>query len=147
MGKTDELDRMLIRLPSERPEDDLAKRVYRYVQIKRRRKKLAYSSASLLLAAFGLWLSSPLVTVVPYSGTLSGSGFGVLGSWLEIAFTDLGTYITYFWNSLTGAQNNINTTVNTSILLGITALAISVMIALGQLLPGQTSPMSKGAKA
>jgi hypothetical protein len=147
MGKTDDLDRLLVRLPSEAPDADLANRIYRHVQMRRRRRKLAYWCTSLFLAVFGLWSSSPLMAVIANSSKLTNSGLGVLGSWLKIAFTDLGTYSTYFWNGLSGAQKNINTTMNTSTLLGISALAISVMIALGQLLPGQTTPMSRGAKA
>jgi hypothetical protein len=78
---------------------------------------------------------------------LSGSALNFVLDWYNVAVAGLESYVKYVWDALTGAQSSINATLSTSILLGIVALAVGVMIALGQLMPRQVRPLGKGAKA
>ena len=147
MGKSDPLDRLLLRLPSEPPTGGLADRVLCYVQAQRRRRMGIRLGASLVLAAGGLWLSSPLVSTLAVSTNLSGSALTVLTEWIRIALAGLDSYVNYAWNGITGIQSNIAAPISTSVGLGLAVLSVSVLLILGQLMPQNIGSVSKGAKA
>jgi hypothetical protein len=147
MGKNDPLDRLLLRLPSEPPPGGLAGRALRYVQAKRRRRMAIHLSASLVLAAGGLWLSMPLVSTLAGSTNLSGSALTVLTEWMQVALAGLEAYVNYAWNGFTGMQSNLAAPISASAGLGLVAISVSVLLILGQLLPQNTGSTSKGARA
>jgi len=103
--------------------------------------------ASLVLAAGGMWLSSPLVSTLAVSTNLSGSALTVLTEWLRVALAGLEAYVNYAWNGVTGMQSNIAAPISTSVGLGLAVLSVSVLLILGQLIPQNTGSVSKGAKA
>jgi hypothetical protein len=145
MGKVDKMDRALSRLPSEAPPEDLPGRVYRYVRTKRRRKAFLGLVLHLVLVVSGLWLVSPLFAALPASASLSDSALSVLVEWVRVAFAGIESYVNYVWNGFTGLQSNIVAPISASVGLGVAVLTLSVLLALGQLLPRSTS-LSKGAK-
>jgi hypothetical protein len=147
MGKADKLDRALSRLPSEAPSEDLTDRVYRYVQIKRRRKAFLGLVLHLVLVVSGLWLVSPLFAALPVSASFSDSALSVLVEWVRVAFAGIESYVNYAWNGFTGLQSNIVAPISASVGLGVAVLTLSVLLALGQLLPRSANLISKGAKA
>lgn len=147
MGKNDPLDRLLLRLPSEPPTGGVADRVLGYIQAQRRRRMGIQLGASLVLAAGGLWLSSPLVSTLAVSTNLSGSALTVLMEWMRVALAGLESYVNYAWNGVTGMQSNIAAPISTSVGLGLAVLSVSVLLILGQLIPQNTGSVSKGAKA
>lgn len=147
MGKNDPLDRLLLRLPSESPTGGITDRVLRYIQAQRRRRMGIHLGASLVLAAGGLWLSSPLVSTLAVSTNLSGSALTVLTEWVRVALAGLEAYVNYAWNGVTGMQSNIAAPISTSVGLGLAVLSVSVLLILGQLMPQNTGSVSKGAKA
>jgi len=107
MGKTDDLDRKLFHLPSEAPAADLAGKVFRYVQVKRRRRLFVRLALTVVLAGSGLWLVSPLFTALPTSANLTEPALSVLLEWVRVAFTGIDAYVNYVWNGFTGLQGNI----------------------------------------
>lgn len=147
MGKNDPMDRLLLRLPSERPTGSISDRVLGYIQAQRRRRMGIHLGASLVLAAGGLWLSSPLVSTLAVSTNLSGSALTVLTEWVRVALAGLEAYVNYAWNGVTGMQSNIAAPISTSVGLGLAVLSVSVLLILGQLMPQNTGSVSKGAKA
>ena len=147
MGKNDPMDRLLLRLPSEPPKGGIPDRVLRYIQAQRRRRMGIHLGASLVLAAGGLWLSSPLVSTLAVSTNLSGSALTILTEWVRVALAGLEAYVNYAWNGVTGMQSNIAAPISTSVGLGLAVLSVSVLLILGQLMPQNTGSVSKGAKA
>jgi hypothetical protein len=147
MGKTDDLDRKLFRLPADAPAADLAGRVFRYVQVKRRRRLFLRLGLNFVLAGSGLWLVSPVFTALPTFANLSDPALSVLLEWVRVAFTGIDTYINYAWKGFTGLQSTIIGPINASVWLGVAVLTLSVLLALGQLLPHSASPLNKGANA
>jgi len=103
--------------------------------------------ASLVLAAGGVWLSSPLVSTLAVSTNLSGSALTVLTEWMRVALAGLEAYVNYAWSGVTGMQSNIAAPISTSVGLGLAVLSVSVLLILGQLMPQITGSLSKGAKA
>ena len=145
MGKTDDLDRKLFRLPSEPPAVDLAGRVFRHVQVKRRRKLFLRLGLNFVLAGSGLYLVSPVFAALPTSANLSDSALSVLVEWVRVAFAGIDAYVNYIWNGFTGLQSNIVGPISASVWLGVAVLTLSVLLALGQLLPHSAIPLNKGA--
>jgi hypothetical protein len=147
MGKNDPLDRLLLRLPSERLPGDITDRVLRYIQVQHRRRTGMRVVVSLVLAAGGLWLSSPLVSRLAISTNLSGSALTVLTDWMRVALAGLEAYLNYTWNGITGMQSKLAAPISASAWLGLAVLAVSVLLILGQLMPQNTGPVNKGARA
>jgi hypothetical protein len=147
MGKTDDLDRKLFHLPSDAPAADLAGRVFRYVQVKRRRKLFLRLGLNFVLAGSGLWLVSPVFTALPTSANLSDPALSVLLEWVRVAFAGIDTCVNYVWNGFTGLQSNIVEPISASVWLGVAVLTLSVLLALGQLLPHSANPLNKGVNA
>ena len=144
MGKTDDLDRKLFRLPSDAPPADLAGRVFRYVQVKRRRRLIMRAGINIVLAGGGLWLVSPLFAAFPTSASLSEPALFVLQEWVRVAFAGINSYVNYAWNGFIGLQSNIVEPISASVWLGVAVLSLSVLLSLGQLLPHYASPLNKG---
>jgi hypothetical protein len=147
MGKTDDLDRKLFRLPSEAPAADLAGRAFRYVQVKRRHRLFLRLALNFVLAGSGLWLVSPLFAALPISANLSDPALSVLLEWVRVAFAGIDAYVNYVWNGFTGLQSNIVGPISASVWLGVAVLTLSVLLALGPLLPHSVSTLNKGANA
>jgi len=146
MGTNDPLERLLLRLPSEPPTDGISDRVLQYIQTQRRRRMGVQLGASLVLAAGGLWLSSPLVTTLAVSTNLSGSALTVLTEWMRVALAGLEAYVNYAWIGVSGMQSNLAAPINTTVGLGLGVLAVSILLILGQLMPQITGSRSKGVK-
>lgn len=144
----DDLDRILIRLPSDAPRGDLASQISRYVRNRRRgaiRKRLALNLA---LAISGLWLSSPLFSTLTASLKVSGSGLAMLLEWIQALLVGLESFVNYAWNGVTGLQTGIADSISASVWLGLAALGLSCLLALEQLLPKSVDAFtSKGAEA
>lgn len=147
MGKLDTLDRALSRLPSESPSENLSDRVYRYVRIKRRRKTLFSLVLHLVLVVSGLWLVSPLFAALPFSASVSDSALSLLVEWVRVGLAGIESYVNYVWNGFTGMQSNIVAPISASVGLGVVVLTLSVLLALGQMLPHSANLISKGEKA
>jgi len=147
MSEADKLDRVLARLPSEVPSMDLTGRVCHYVRVKRRRRMVLNLALHLVLIVSGLWLVSPLFAALPASANLSDSALSALVELVKAAFTNVESYVSYVWNGFTGLQSSIVAPVSDSVGLGVAALTLSVLLALGQLLPRSASLMDKGVKA
>ncbi|HTX91681.1 MAG TPA: hypothetical protein VMC09_10760 [Anaerolineales bacterium] len=147
MGKPDHLDRLLTGLPSPEPQGDLPGRVKHFVRVRRRRRSLVRIGASLALAGCGIWLCTPAAATLPVSTNFSGSAIHVLGDWLQAGLAGLEGSLNYLWSSLTGAQNNLTAFIGPGAWIGLTALALSVLIALGQLVPQQPGTERKGKEA
>ena len=148
MDRMDRLDRLLMRLPSEPADADLAKRVFQYVRARQRRTRQVRIGLSLALAAGGVWLIL-LASVKPTSLDLSASGMTVLLDWLQAGLVGLGSLADHLWNGAVGLQSGLAAPVTVSAWIGLVALTLSVLLALGQLLPQGSDPgfFSEGAKA
>ena len=144
LHKMDQVDRMLSRLPSEDVAGDLAGRVNRYVRLKRRRRLAARFGLSLVLAACGFWLSSPLVTVLPDSVHLPGSGPAMAWAWGQAALSNLRIFLVSAWNGFTGLQSGVATPLSASICLGLVILAASALLAFSPLLQLSAGSLRKG---
>jgi len=131
----DDLDRILVRLPSDAPRRDLVAQISRYVRSKQRNAIRRRIALTLVLAVSGLWLSSPLFSALVASLKVSGSGLAMLLDWIQASLVDLESFINYAWNGLTGLQTSIADSISASAWLGLAALGLSCLMALEQLLP------------
>jgi hypothetical protein len=146
MGKNDPFERLLSKLPSDPPTDDLESRVLRFVRARQRRRTSVQLGAGLVLVLGGLWLSSPLVLNLATSTDFSGSALTVLMDWIRVALEGLQSYINYAWHGLTGLQGNLAGPINAPAWLGLAVISISVLLLLGQLIPQYPGSMDKGLK-
>lgn len=135
MDEMNDLERLLYHLPSDPPPQDLAGRVLRNVQARRRRRMGIQLGFGLILAAGGTWLSAPLVPAFTPSGGFPASALAILLEWLQATLAGAEPHFTYTWNGLAGLQSGIAAPVDVSAALGLAALTLSILLILGQVLP------------
>ncbi len=145
LDKMDRMDRMLSRLPSEEAAGDLSARISRYVRARHVRNLYGRFGLSLVLALGGMWLISPLVSTLPASVPLPGSGAVMLSEWVQAALGDLQAFLASAWGGFTSLQSGVAAPMTLSILLGLAILALSALVAASPLLQQTTGLSHKGA--
>ncbi len=130
----DKIDRLLSQLPSEPPPPDLALRICRTIQARRRRYVRVRMAVSGILALCGIWLTAPSLADWPRSLQLPSTGLPLLLDWLGAAQSGVEIILTNTMSGLTSLQGAF-TLLETSTWPGLAALALSTLLALDQLIP------------
>ena len=131
----DPLDRLLAQLPAEPPPADLASCILQMIYTRRRREvrlKLALSAA---LAILGAWLAWPGLATWSQEVALPVSGVSILFELSQIILNGLEVILANMLNAASELQSGFGAAVSPVAWLGLVALALSALLALGFLLP------------
>jgi hypothetical protein len=129
-SQTDELDRLLYRLPGEPPPSDLAARICHQIRVRQRRAHGVRLGLSFLLAIFGVWLALPGLINSAEKLSLPVSGYSYLIPLVQSFLNGLWGFTLNALNGLSAFQTNLAKTMGAGTWLGMVALAGAALLAL-----------------
>lgn len=130
----DEMDRLLVQLPSEQPPPGLTHRIRRDFHHRHRRFRSIQLMVSSLLVITGAWLLLPWILVTAGSMNFEVDGISLLQSLpsnLEPIWIVNAT-----WQSAGAMQTNLSNSIGLFTWLGLVAVGAGSFIGLSALLPG-----------
>lgn len=130
----DPLDLLLRQLPGESVPPDLAGRIKRTIQTRNERRTRLSFALNLGLALLGAWLVVPSLAGWLSTLSLPETGLPMLFTWLQAALIGLEIQADQVAGSLASTPSFVRSTLGLPAWLGFTALALSALLELGQLL-------------
>ncbi len=125
----DELDRLLGRLPEERPSPDLAAAITLAVHRRHRRRQAARGVAAFFLGLLGLWLAWPGISWL-LTNDLFASGTPWLLGGLNSVNDESLDMANRLWNTVFSAQTTLGSSVALSVWLGALLVCGAIFLAL-----------------